>query len=67
MIARASLLLIVLPVALAACENHSAGPAGETAPGDRTNTEPYSGIAAEETVNFTGTEPFWGGEATALA
>lgn len=27
-------------------------------------TRAYDGIAATETVQFTGTEPFWGGEAT---
>lgn len=27
-------------------------------------TEPYAAIAADETIRFTGTEPFWGGEVT---
>ena len=63
MIKRAPLLLFVLPLALAACESRTGVSPGET-PGDTANTEPYAGIAAEETVRFTGTEPFWGGEAT---
>lgn len=37
--------------------------AGEPAvPGDARSTEPYDGIAPEEVLHFTGTEPFWGGE-----
>lgn len=43
--------------------------AGETAtavgaavPGDGDDTAPYSGIAEDEVLRFTGTEPFWGGE-----
>jgi uncharacterized membrane protein len=31
-------------------------------PAEGEDTAPYSGIAEDETVNFTGTEPFWGGE-----
>ena len=46
---------IMTIVALAACQ-----PAGE-APASGP-TEAYSGIAEGETVHFTGTEPFWGGE-----
>jgi uncharacterized membrane protein len=34
--------------------------AAATANGE--DTAPYSGIAEDETVHFTGTEPFWGGE-----
>lgn len=51
------------PLALAACDSRPTGGSGVT-PGDASETEPYTGIAAEETVQFTGTEPFWGGEAT---
>jgi uncharacterized membrane protein len=29
---------------------------------DADSTEAYSGIGATETVHFTGTEPFWGGD-----
>jgi uncharacterized membrane protein len=42
-------------VLLAACQSP-----GETAP----TTEAYDGIGESETVRFTGTEPFWGGEAS---
>ena len=31
-------------------------------PTDDESTAPYSGIAEDEAVSFTGTEPFWGGE-----
>lgn len=55
-------------LSLAACQSES--PAGEgaaatadaTVPGNTDETEPYSGIAEDEVLRFTGTEPFWGGE-----
>jgi uncharacterized membrane protein len=31
-------------------------------PAQSEDTAPYSGIGDDEVVNFTGTEPFWGGE-----
>ena len=31
-------------------------------PGDTGDMNPYDGIRADETVQFTGTEPFWGGK-----
>lgn len=31
-------------------------------PANDDSTRPYDGIAADETLRFTGTEPFWGGE-----
>jgi uncharacterized membrane protein len=34
-----------------------------TMPGDSNDSAPFQGIAADETIQFTGTEPFWGGEA----
>ena len=46
-------LAILVPLA-AACQS----PAGE----DR-STQPFDAIAETETISFTGTEPFWGGEA----
>ncbi len=52
-----ALLLIVL--ALAAC---SSADDGAGAPGDRSDHQPYTGIAPDEALRFTGTEPFWGGE-----
>ena len=67
---------IVLPLAAAcalvsACRSEApdAPPAEETAdhadaavPGDTDETAPYDGIAEDEVLRFTGTEPFWGGE-----
>lgn len=32
--------------------------------GAQESTRPYDGIAEDETLHFTGTEPFWGGEVT---
>lgn len=32
-------------------------------PGDSKDHQPWHGIAADETVRFAGTEPFWSGEA----
>lgn len=44
-------------LALAACH------AGErNIPGDGNDHRPFSGIAADERLRFTGSEPFWGGE-----
>jgi len=68
-------ILLAAPLALAAC--HSASPdraptdddqesaAGAQevgAPGDTSDMQAYDGIHADETVRFTGTEPFWGGQ-----
>lgn len=47
----------LLLLAVAAC--HSAA---ERVPGDAADHQPWSGIAAGETIHFIGTEPFWGGE-----
>jgi uncharacterized membrane protein len=53
---------------LGACQQSGdAGPAatGETTAAripDAQSSEAYDGIGADETVHFTGTEPFWGGE-----
>ena len=60
---RSPFVLLMAPLVLAACDSRPAGGSGVT-PGDVSETEPYAGIAAGETVQFTGTEPFWGGEAT---
>ena len=53
---------LALGLFLAAC---SAGGGGS--PGKETvtaaDTQSYSGIGPQETVHFTGTEPFWGGQA----
>jgi uncharacterized membrane protein len=55
--------LVALPLALlavAAC--HSAA---EQVPGDARDRQPWHEIAADETVRFLGTEPFWGGRVSA--
>lgn len=59
----ALLILLAVPLLLAACQQGD----GDMAqlPGDD-STEPYAGIAPDETVHFTGTEPFWGGEVSGL-
>ncbi len=54
---------------LAACQPEGAETRGTaaadgTVPGDTSETAPYSGIAEDEVLRFTGTEPFWGGEVT---
>ena len=46
-----------------ATEPALAGPAeAGDAPGNMADTRAYDGIRADETVRFTGTEPFWGGQ-----
>ena len=49
---RGAAALAALPLLLAGCQSADA---------DR-SVEPYDGIAANETIRFLGTEPFWGGE-----
>ncbi len=54
-------------LALAACQSESsiddgAATADAVVPGDTSETEPYSEVAEDEVLHFTGTEPFWGGE-----
>lgn len=66
---RTGAALAVLAAALAGCSPGLGGGAGAAAddaqvPGDRDSDEPYDGIAADERLRFTGTEPFWGGEVT---
>lgn len=46
---------------LSACQPQD--PADTDLPGDD-STRPYDGIGPDETLRFTGTEPFWGGEVT---
>ena len=36
--------------------------AADNLPGDSSDHRPWQDIAPDETVRFTGTEPFWGGE-----
>ncbi|AKH44060.1 putative membrane protein [Altererythrobacter atlanticus] len=54
------LFISVLALSLAAC--NSGGDAANGAPGDQSDTQPFSGIGEDEVVYFTGTEPFWNGE-----
>lgn len=42
--------------AIAACHSASEG-----VPGNRDDHRPWAGIAADETIHFLGTEPFWNG------
>jgi uncharacterized membrane protein len=53
--------MLTLTALLAACH---AGGGGAPVPGDSSDHQPFSGIAASETIRFTGTEPFWGGESS---
>ena len=48
---------------LAACQPEASDPipTENVPPGD---SRPYDGIAEDETLHFTGTEPFWGGQVT---
>ena len=56
---------------LAACHGSASSPAAAPSPSPTVvtaaDTAAYSGIAADETVHFTGTEPFWGGEVSGPA
>jgi uncharacterized membrane protein len=52
-------LLAAAGLALQAC--HGGGRSAGTI-GEANDPAPYSGIAPGQTVHFTGTEPFWGGE-----
>lgn len=50
-------------MAASAAEESDDGSSG-AAPGDLSDRRPFSEIGESETVRFTGTEPFWGGEVT---
>ncbi len=55
--------LAILPATLAACSPsaHDGQPGDAAVPGDTGSTAPYDGIAPDEILRFSGTEPFWGG------
>lgn len=55
---------LILFFALPAC--HPAGDRGAV-PGDSDDSRPFSAIAPDERLRFTGTEPFWGGEVAGTA
>jgi len=53
----------VCTLILAACQPEGASTGTEASvPGDTSETTPYSEIAGDEVLRFTGTEPFWGGQ-----
>lgn len=51
-------LTLAAALALAACQSQGDQP---DLPGNPDDNRPWSEIAPDETVRFTGTEPFWGG------
>jgi len=55
----AALAAAALLLPLAACQPGAEGPNGTTR---ETPGEAFSAIGSKETVHFTGTEPFWGGQ-----
>lgn len=57
------LLVPSLALGLTACSpgTSDAGPGEANIPGDTGSTQPYGGIAENETLRLIGTEPFWGG------
>ena len=57
---RTATLLLSLGL-LAACQQGD-GSDAKGAPGDLSDTRPYSEVGENEVLQFTGTEPFWGGE-----
>lgn len=57
--------LAVPALLLGACQSQAGSEAaGAAVPGDDASTRPYDGIREDETLRFTGTEPFWGGDVT---
>jgi uncharacterized membrane protein len=56
--------LLILPLLLlAACQRHDGGAKDPTGANGTRSTN-YAGIGKDETLHFTGTEPFWGGSVT---
>ena len=53
-----STLVLALALVPAACHSHT------DVPGDGSDHRPFAEIAASEVLHFTGTEPFWGGQAS---
>ena len=51
------LIATVIALPLAACQPGS----DAQVPGDRSDKQPFAGIARDEALRLTGTEPFWGG------
>jgi uncharacterized membrane protein len=55
-----ALLPLASALAVAACHGGSTTPSSTIV--TAADTQAYSGIAPDEVVHFTGTEPFWGGQ-----
>jgi uncharacterized membrane protein len=49
-------------VLLGACGSGASDGSPATVATSAGDTQPYGGIGPDETVHFTGTEPFWGGQ-----
>lgn len=70
MIAARTLCAGYAALLLAACQpggSDGAAPGGNATVPDANSTEAYDGIRADETIRFSGTEPFWGGTVTGTA
>jgi uncharacterized membrane protein len=72
MIGRIPILMQLMPaLALAACHGGAGSPSAAPSPTSTVvtaaDTQAYSGIAPDEVVRFTGTEPFWGGQVSGQA
>ncbi len=61
---RNSLTLAASVLLLAACQQAGSETGAAAIPGDAESTRPYDGIREDDTLRFTGTEPFWGGDVT---
>lgn len=58
-----ALLVCTVALAIGGCQSEPSSTDGSTTTTvTASDTQAYSGIPADETVHFTGTEPFWGGE-----
>ena len=57
-----SVAWLVLAACSSSASSPSAAPSSSPAVATAQDTQSYSGIAVSETVHFTGTEPFWGGQ-----
>jgi uncharacterized membrane protein len=51
----------LVPLLLAACQPGAESPEKPVIPGEA-GGQPWAGIGPQDIVQFTGTEPFWGGE-----
>jgi uncharacterized membrane protein len=62
------LIALIAALPLAACQPDGGSPTPAQADGvdlpDAGSSDAWSGIGPDETLRFTGTEPFWGGQVT---